>query len=297
MVRSRRLELPRSFLHSDLNAARLPVPPRPHISFFLAATQGVTDIWLWGDSKSPGPDQAPSQGNTPMTRVYDDSRQLEWLKSPDPVPYPEAVQFMENRVAAIHAQQSPEALWFLEHPPLYTAGTSADPAELVDPDRFPVYETGRGGRYTYHGPGQRVGYVMMDLSHRKNDIRAFAIDLEEWIITTLAEFGIQGERRDGRVGIWVARGEREDKIAAIGVRVRRWISYHGIAINVAPNLDHFSGIVPCGISGFGVTSLSDLGIDVKMEDVDTVMTKIFQNTFGNRLEAGPTPNISTSEIA
>ena len=280
MVRSRRLELPRSFLHSDLNAARLPVPPRPHISFFLAATRPVADIWLWGDSKSPGNDQAPSQGNRAMDQINDNSEQLEWLKSNSFVPYLEAVQTMEDRVAAIHLGQKPEAIWLLEHPSLYTAGTSADPAELVEPDRFPVYDTGRGGRYTYHGPGQRVGYVMMDLTKRQNDIRAFVRDLEEWIIQTLAAFGVQGERREGRVGIWVVRdGGREEKIAAIGVRVRRWVSYHGIALNVAPNLEHFTGIVPCGISDFGVTSLKDLGIDATMDDVDSVMMRTFAKVF------------------
>ena len=221
-----------------------------------------------------------------MIQINRNSRYLEWLKSPNPVLYPEAVQFMEDRVAAIHAQKSPETVWFVEHPPLYTAGTSADPAELIEPDRFPVYATGRGGRYTYHGPGQRVGYVMMDLTKRKNDIRAFVHDLEEWIIRTLSEFGVRGERREGRVGIWVVRDDgREDKIAAIGVRVRRWVSYHGIALNVAPDLEHFSGIVPCGIAGFGVTSLKDLGIDVTMKDVDAVMAKSFENAFDRKLTA------------
>jgi lipoyl(octanoyl) transferase len=219
-----------------------------------------------------------------MTRQINDTNRLEWLKSTDPVAYPEAVKMMEDRVAAIHAGEKPEAVWLLEHPPLYTAGTSAAPAELVDPERFPVYATGRGGRYTYHGPGQRVGYVMLDLSKRKNDIRAFVRDLEEWIIQTLAVLGVTGERRDGRVGIWVVRKDgREDKIAAIGVRVRRWITFHGIALNVAPDLDHFSGIVPCGIDGFGVTSLRDLGIDAAMEEVDQILEKVFHEVFETEL--------------
>jgi lipoyl(octanoyl) transferase len=226
-----------------------------------------------------------------MDQVYDSAGQLEWLKSPDPVLYPHAIKIMEDRVAAIHTGQAPEAAWLLEHPSLYTAGTSAEPSELVEPDRFPVFETGRGGRYTYHGPGQRVGYVMMDLTKRRNDIRAFVRDLEEWVIQTLAAFGVQGERREGRVGIWVAQdGGREDKIAAIGVRVRRWVSYHGVALNVAPNLDHFSGIIPCGISGgnsgFGVTSLKDLGIKVTMEEVDAVMVRTFQCVFGVKFDPG-----------
>jgi lipoyl(octanoyl) transferase len=215
-----------------------------------------------------------------MTQQINVINRLEWLKSPDPVAYPEAVDIMEDRVAAIHTGDKPEAVWLLEHPPLYTAGTSAAPAELVDPDRFPVFATGRGGRYTYHGPGQRVGYVMLDLSKRKNDIRALVRDLEEWIIQTLATLGVTGERREGRVGIWVVRdGGREDKIAAIGVRVRRWISFHGIALNVAPNLDHFSGIIPCGIDSFGVTSLRDLGIDTTMEEVDQILENVFCEVF------------------
>ncbi len=245
-----------------------------------------------GDSKSFGGDQAPSQGKRSMNQIYDNPEHLEWLKSPNPVPYPEAVQFMEDRVAAIHTHKSPETVWFVEHPPLYTAGTSADPVELIEPDRFPVYATGRGGRYTYHGPGQRVGYVMMDLTKRKNDIRAFVHDLEEWIISTLAEFGVRGERREGRVGIWVVRSDgREDKIAAIGVRVRRWVSYHGIALNVAPDLEHFSGIVPCGIAGFGVTSLKDLGIDTTMDAVDAVMAKTFENAFDAKLTTQTVGNV------
>ncbi|MEQ8195571.1 MAG: lipoyl(octanoyl) transferase LipB [Rhodospirillales bacterium] len=232
-----------------------------------------------------------------MTIFSFDPEPIERLKSADPVPYPEAVRFMETRVAAIRAAQSPETLWFLEHPPLYTAGTSADPSELTDPERFPVFETGRGGRYTYHGPGQRVGYVMMDLARRGHDVRAFVTDLEAWIIRTLAEFGVMGERREGRVGIWVARGGgREDKIAAIGVRVRRWVTFHGIALNVAPDLEHFSGIVPCGIAGYGVTSLKDLGIDATFEDVDRALADSFEDVFGRNVTAGSEPMLKTAAV-
>ena len=174
----------------------------------------------------------------------------------------------------------PEFVWLLEHPPIYTAGTSAKPTDLLDP-RFPVFQTGRGGQFTYHGPGQRVAYVMLDLRLRKADVRALCADLEEWIIRTLARFGIEGERRDGRVGIWVVRGNgSEDKIAAIGVRVRRWVTFHGVALNVAPNLDHFGGIVPCGVRGHGVTSLADLGIHASMADVDAALRAEFENAFG-----------------
>ncbi len=214
-----------------------------------------------------------------MSAIINDLGQVEWLKSPDPVPYPEAVQIMEDRVAAIHAQKASEAVWLLEHPPLYTAGTSADPAELIDASRFPVYATGRGGRYTYHGPGQRVGYVMMDLTKRKHDVRAFVHDLEEWIIRTLAAFDVKGERREDRIGIWVVNQGREAKIAAIGVRVRRWVTFHGVSLNIAPDLEHFSGIVPCGIEGFGVTSLKDLGVDVGLADVDKALQQTFRNIF------------------
>jgi lipoyl(octanoyl) transferase len=199
----------------------------------------------------------------------------EWRVSNEPVAYPDAVEFMERRVAAIHAQQAPEAVWLLEHPALYTAGTSADAAELVDPMGLPVYRTGRGGRYTYHGPGQRIAYVMLDLKGRGGDLREFISGLETWLIATLADFGVAGEVRADRVGVWVRRQGREDKIAAIGVRVRRWVSYHGISLNVAPDLDHFKGIVPCGIRDHGVTSLKALGVDVSMADVDAALKKRF----------------------
>ncbi len=207
----------------------------------------------------------------------------EWRISTDPVPYPQAVDWMEQRVAAIRNAGAADCVWLLEHPPLYTAGTSADAADLLQPDRFPVFASGRGGEYTYHGPGQRVGYVMLDLKPRGQDIRRFVHDLESWVIATLAAFGVSGERREGRVGVWVVRDDgREDKIAAIGVRVRRWVSFHGISINVNPDLDHFSGIVPCGIQEHGVTSLADLGIDASMAEVDAVLKQAFLAIFEAR---------------
>jgi lipoyl(octanoyl) transferase len=209
---------------------------------------------------------------------------VEWRIEDRRVPYPEAVRAMEERVAAIHQGTAGELVWLLEHPPLYTAGTSARPADLLQPDRFPVYASGRGGQYTYHGPGQRVAYVMLDLKRRNPDLRRFVHDLEEWVIRTLARFNIRGERREGRIGIWVARpGGREDKIAAIGVRVRHWVTYHGIAVNLDPDLEHFSGIVPCGIdsggSRFGVTSLQDLGILISMAELDDALRSAFADVF------------------
>jgi lipoyl(octanoyl) transferase len=204
----------------------------------------------------------------------------EWKISDAPVGYPEALSRMEARVAAIAEGTACEQIWLLEHPPIYTAGTSARDEDLIDA-RFPVYRTGRGGQYTYHGPGQRVGYVMLDLKHRKPDIRAYVHDLEQWLIDTLALFGVKGERREGRVGIWVTRsGGREDKIAALGVRIRHWVSFHGVALNVEPDLGHFSGIVPCGVRGHGVTSLADLGLAVSMADVDVALKQSFEKIFG-----------------
>lgn len=209
--------------------------------------------------------------------------------SPGLVPYPEAMAAMEARVAAIRAGTAPECLWFLEHPPLYTAGTSAQAGDLLEPDRFPVFRTGRGGQYTYHGPGQRVVYAMLDLQRPracKADVRCYVHNLEEWMIRTLARFGITAERREGRIGIWVARdtplGPREDKIGAIGVRVRHWIAFHGLALNVAPDLSHFSGIVPCGISAHGVTSIRDQGVTASMADVDEALQAEFAKVFAVR---------------
>ncbi|ETD86768.1 lipoyl(octanoyl) transferase LipB [Rhodobacter capsulatus] len=215
----------------------------------------------------------------------------EWITSDRPVPYPDALAFMEARVAAIAAGTAPEAIWLLEHPALYTAGTSARAADLTDPDRFPVYAAGRGGQYTYHGPGQRVVYVMLDLNKRGRDVRCFVQALETWVIGALAEFNVKGEIRDGRVGVWVTRPEkppmpdgtpREDKIAAIGVKLRRWISFHGLSINVDPDLSHFSGIVPCGIREHGVTSLVDLGLPVTMADLDLALRARFKTDFTPR---------------
>ncbi|MEX2453889.1 MAG: lipoyl(octanoyl) transferase LipB [Rhodospirillaceae bacterium] len=211
---------------------------------------------------------------------------LEWRISDGYTDYDAAVAEMESRVAGISAGNAGEMVWLVEHPPLYTAGTSARPEDLLDPDRFPVFRSGRGGEFTYHGPGQRVAYVMLDLNRRGRDVRRYVRDLEEWIIATLAEFGVAGERREGRVGIWIDRGRyggfpgREDKIAAIGVRLRRWVSFHGISLNVEPDLAHYAGIVPCGISGHGVTSLVDLGITATMGDVDAALDRSFSRVFG-----------------
>lgn len=196
------------------------------------------------------------------------------------VPYDVAVARMEADVEAIAAGLAPDRIWLLEHPPLYTAGTSAKAQDLVDPDRFPVFQSGRGGQYTYHGPGQRVAYVMLDLKQRGSDVRAFVAGLEGWIIDALAAFNVKGERREDRVGVWVRREAREDKIAAIGIRVRKWVSFHGISINVAPDLSHFSGIVPCGVSEHGVTSLADLGIKASIQDVDRALQTSFRRVFG-----------------
>ncbi len=211
-----------------------------------------------------------------------------WLTSDGLVPYPRAEAEMEARVAKIAAGTADEAIWLLEHPPLYTAGPAADPADLVDPDRFAVFQTRRGGQYTYHGPGQRVAYVMLDLNRRGRDVRQFVCRIEDWVIATLAEFNVVGERRAGRVGVWVVRPDkapnpdgtpREDKIAAVGLRLRRWVSFHGISINVEPDLTHFDGIVPCGIREHGVTSLVDLGLPVTMGDVDDALKRTFPKVF------------------
>ncbi|WP_134495792.1 lipoyl(octanoyl) transferase LipB [Microvirga pakistanensis] len=216
---------------------------------------------------------------------------VEWAIAEGLTPYAEAVAFMEARAQAIADGEARELVWLVEHPPLYTAGTSARPEDLVDPDRFPVHATGRGGQYTYHGPGQRVAYVMLDLKRRRPDLRRYVAALESWLIGTLAEFNVRGERREDRVGVWVRRPDKgeavEDKIAAIGIRVRRWATYHGISLNVEPDLSHFSGIVPCGVTRHGVTSLVDLGIPVTMPEVDAVMRKAFEDIFGptERVEA------------
>lgn len=227
------------------------------------------------------PDNAPMDA-APMDAARMDA--IEWVIEPGLTDYPTALAAMEARVEAIRAGTARERIWLVEHPPLYTAGTSAAADELLAPDRFPVYDAGRGGRFTYHGPGQRVVYVMIDLARHGRDLRNFVCRLEKWVIAALARFNVKGEMRDGRVGVWVTRGEapftREDKIAAIGVRVRRWVTFHGLSLNVEPDLSHFTGIVPCGISQHGVTSLVDLGLPVTMDDVDVALRDTFEEVFG-----------------
>ncbi|MCX7586801.1 lipoyl(octanoyl) transferase LipB [Phenylobacterium sp. 58.2.17] len=220
----------------------------------------------------------------------DDGLAAQWAVSRLPVPYPEAVAAMEARAAAIAEGTAGELVWLLEHPPLYTAGVSAKNDDLLDPNRFPVFASGRGGQFTYHGPGQRVAYVMLDLTKRRRDVRAFVASLEAWVIGALARFNVEGEIRDGRVGVWVERKTagaptREDKIAAIGVKLRRWVSFHGISLNVEPDLSHFSGIVPCGQTEHGVTSLVDLGLPVTMDEADEALRASFRLVFGDVEEA------------
>lgn len=223
--------------------------------------------------------------NTPISFCRPDGRAAGWAVSAAPVPYPEALAAMEARVEAIAEGRAGEMVWLLEHPPLYTAGVSARPDDLLDPGRFPVFEAGRGGQYTYHGPGQRVAYVMLDLRERQRDVRAFVQALEAWIVRSLDAFNVKGEVKPGRIGVWVDRPSpglptREDKIAAIGVRLRRWVSFHGISLNVEPDLSHFAGIVPCGISAHGVTSLVDLGRPVGMDEADAALKSAFEEVFG-----------------
>jgi lipoyl(octanoyl) transferase len=214
---------------------------------------------------------------------------VEWAIEDGLVAYEDAVAEMEARVAAIAESRARERVWLIEHPPLYTAGTSARDEDIVAPARFPVFQSGRGGQLTYHGPGQRVAYPMLDLNRRKPDLRAYVAALEAWLIATLAEFNIRGERREDRIGVWVRRPEKgpqvEDKIAAIGIRVRRWVTFHGVSLNVEPDLSHFSGIVPCGVRDRGVTSIVDLGIPVTMPEVDAVMRSAFERVFGETVAA------------
>ena len=228
--------------------------------------------------------------------VRTDGRPVQWIISPDPVPYPVALEAMRIRAAAIAAGEAEEAIWLLEHPPLYTAGTSAAPEDLLS-DRFPVYDAGRGGQYTYHGPGQRVAYVMLDLTQRGRDIRCLVKGLESWVIDTLAAHNIAGERREGRIGVWVQRPDKgvlkEDKIAAIGVRVSKWVTFHGISLNIMPDLSHYDGIVPCGISDQGVTSFEDLGQLVSMPEVDSVLRIAFEKQFGPTIAAPEESLVST----
>ena len=234
------------------------------------------------------PQGARHDAESPMT--------VEWRVEPGLQPYEDAVRGMEERVAAIRAGSADELVWLVEHPPLYTAGTSARKKDLLAPDRFPVHATGRGGEFTYHGPGQRVAYLMLDLASRGRDVRRFVRSIEAWLIATLAEFGIEGERRAGRVGIWVERPGGEAKIAAVGLRLRHWISYHGVSLNVAPDLSHYDGIVPCGIGEHGVTSLADLGVAASMEEVDGALLRRFAAVFGERPKE-PVPAESTNRKA
>ena len=221
-----------------------------------------------------------------------DNSPVGWAVSRSPVAYPEAVAAMEARAAAIAEGRAGELIWLLEHPALYTAGVSAKPGDLLQPDRFPVFESGRGGQFTYHGPGQRVAYVMLDLTKRRRDVRAFVAALEAWVIAALARFNVEGDVREGRVGVWVERRTpgaepREDKIAAIGVKLRRWVSFHGISLNVEPDLSHFSGIVPCGVTEHGVTSLVDLGLPVTMDEADAALRAAFLPVFGEVRDERP----------
>jgi lipoyl(octanoyl) transferase len=229
---------------------------------------------------------APKLNATPNEAFFrEDGRPAAWVVSPGLVDYEAATAFMEGRAAAIAAGEAEEMVWLLEHPPLYTAGVSSKPGDLLDPGRFPVHQTGRGGQFTYHGPGQRVAYVMLNLSARRRDVRGFVQALEAWVIGALAHFNVKGELRSGRVGVWVERKtpdapSREDKIAAIGVKLRKWVSFHGVSLNVEPDLSHFSGIVPCGIAEHGVTSLVDLGLPVTMDEADAALEASFAAVFG-----------------
>lgn len=234
-----------------------------------------------------------SLSETVSALIRPDGRPVDWARSDAPVDYPAAVAAMEARAAAIAAGDAPELIWLLEHPPLYTAGVSARATDLLQPDRFPVHASGRGGQFTYHGPGQRVAYVMLDLNARGRDVRAFVRGLEQWIIGALKEFNVEADVREGRVGVWVERKgpdgtggtwSREDKIAAIGVKVRKWVSFHGISLNVEPDLTHFTGIVPCGIQDHGVTSLLDLGRPATMDDADEALRVSFRRVFGKVAE-------------
>lgn len=205
---------------------------------------------------------------------------IEWKISTSPIDYQEALEFMEARIAQIHKGEKSELVWFLEHPPIYTGGSSAESEDLINDLNLPVYHTGRGGQYTYHGPGQRVVYLMLDLRKRGEDLRKYVADLEDWIIASLAEIGLPSKKREGRIGIWtIDKNNKEAKIAAIGIRVRKWITYHGIAINVKPNLEHYNGIIPCGIKEFGVTSLNELGYDIPYQKLDSILKSKFNEFF------------------
>ena len=236
----------------------------------------------------PPANPAPTRASLATTLLpqMQDAAPVEWSVSEGLVSYPDALAAMDRRVAAIAEGSAAEAVWLLEHPPLYTAGTSARPEDLVE-QRFPVFEAGRGGQFTYHGPGQRVAYVMLDLKRREPDVRRYVSALESWLIGTLSAFNVTGERREDRVGVWVQRHGEEDKIAAIGIRLRRWVTFHGISLNVEPDLGHFTGIVPCGVREHGVTSLADLGLPISMPEVDAVLRVAFEEVFGPTILAAP----------
>ncbi len=245
------------------------------------------------DTQGAGTGQVARQDLAIRFRPFETAPPVRWRIADRPVEYPQAVALMEREATAIAADRADELVWLVEHPPVYTAGTSADPGDLIEPNRFPVHATGRGGQYTYHGPGQRVVYVMLDLKRRRPDVRAFVAALEAWIIATLEAMNIAGERREDRVGGWVRRPERpcladgsmaEDKIAAIGIRLHKWVSFHGIALNVDPDLMHFAGIVPCGVHGHGVTSLFDLGHLIAMSEVDSLLRHCFEEIFGHTVD-------------
>jgi lipoyl(octanoyl) transferase len=246
-----------------------------------------SDMTAAAKLQKPAPARRDGQGGSFLPEIA--SPPVRWQVADGLVDYEEAVSRMEELAAGIRAGNTPETVWLVEHPALYTAGTSAREEDLLDANRLPVFKTGRGGEFTYHGPGQRVAYVMLDLTRRRQDVRAFVAALEDWIIATLDDFNIRGERREDRVGVWVMRPEkaplpdgtpREDKIAAIGIRLRKWVSFHGIAINVEPELTHFDGIVPCGVVGHGVTSLVDLGLPVTIHDLDIALKRNFEKIFG-----------------
>ena len=236
-------------------------------------------------------DRSLSEGTHLARLPRPDTAPVSWARSSGLVPYPEAEAVMEARAAAIADGHSGELVWLLEHPPLYTAGVSSKAADLLDPGRFPVFRSGRGGQFTYHGPGQRVAYVMLDLSARGRDVRAFVQALQAWIIDALLRLGVTGEVREGRVGVWVERegsiGAQEDKIAAIGVKLRRWVSFHGVSLNVDPDLGHFTGIIPCGVTAHGVTSLRDLGLEARMAETDAALKAAFVTVFGPVSDAPP----------
>jgi lipoyl(octanoyl) transferase len=263
--------------------------PGPHLEPSSNEADGTSRKESAAREAATGTTRARHKGESSSTQMplffaARDGDKVEWGIAEGLTPYLEAVAKMEARAAAIAAGEAAELIWLVEHPPLYTAGTSARLADLIEPRLLPVFEAGRGGQFTYHGPGQRVAYVMLDLARRKRDLRAFIHALEAWIIATLSAFGVRGERREGRVGVWVRRPEKgegaEDKIAAIGIRVRRWVSFHGISINVDPELSHYGGIVPCGITGHGVTSLADLGWPVAMPEFDSALRAAFEEVFG-----------------